>query len=700
MVATVVQMPGPAAAKAVEGIHIDLPPPPAELAFESPLAAAKVRAYLFDDAPIDAQLYAVDGLREQAVLAGPRGVRHVLPFERIRALQIRPFQIPEGHALRSSTPARMQVQIQFRDQRAQVLDVVASINDRNGLHLFRVEGDHAYRLFIPWHAIARVDVDTPALLPIDPQIVIAPPAAAVADISADPAPVEIRTAEQAEVQLAHRLGLPVADLAGRSVERAVLDEIPAAIARDHRVLPLGYVGDRLRVAMAVPTDAEALQLLQFLTGRTLLVEVADADALLRLIDNSYEFLDQDQDFAALEAEKPREASDRRELESLSAAKPVVRLVNNVVLEAIRRNASDIHIRPGEKDVELIFRIDGELVPVRRFARSLLPGIVGRIKILGTMDITEHRTPQDGQARIRDHERATDLRISVMPSIEGESIVIRLLKATVGLKDVGDIGLSTLDTQRFKDALDRSNGMILVTGPTGSGKSTTLYAALNAVIQQNVNIITVENPVEFHIPGITQVPINAEVGMTFAAALRNILRHDPDVIMVGEIRDQETAKIAVESALTGHLLLSTLHTNSAVATIARLIEMDVEAYLLRATLLGVLAQRLVRRNCPACKEVAQVDPHIRELLGVSQNDVFFRGRGCSNCGGTGVRGRCMTYEYLVATPGLRALIVPGVDESVLQKQAIHDGMVPLTQHAIDLARAGTIALEEAYKTRLE
>lgn len=691
-----------AAGKSPQGIHIDLPPPPAELSFEPPLAAAKVRAFLFDDPPIDAQLYAVDGLSEQVVLAGPRGVRHVLPFDRLRALQIRAFPIPASHPLHAHAAPRLQAQIRFRDQRSQTLAVIASINDRNGLHLFRVEEGRGLRVFIPWRAIARVDVDTPAGL-IDSAVVAEAPLpepAPPAKPEPEP-PADVQHTPAA--QLAQRLGLPVADLAAVTLTRAVLDEVPASLAREHRVLPLGYAGERLRVAMSVPTDTETMQLLQFLTGRSLLVEVAPETELLRLIDQSYEFLDEDQDFAQLEASSEstnRASADRRELESLSAAKPVVRLVNNIILEAVRRNASDIHIRPGEKDVELIFRIDGDLVPVRRFARSLLPALVGRIKILGGMDITEHRLPQDGQARIRERDRATDLRLSVLPSIEGASVVIRLLKATVGLKDVGDIGLSPPDTVRFKDALDRSNGMILVTGPTGSGKSTTLYAALNAVIQQNVNIITVENPVEFHIPGITQIPINAEVGMTFAAALRNILRHDPDVIMVGEIRDSETAKIAVESALTGHLLLSTLHTNSAVSTIARMIEMGVESYLLRATLLGVLAQRLVKRNCPDCRVPDDVSAHIRELLGVGQTEVFTRGKGCGSCGGTGVRGRCMTYEYLVATPAVRQLIAPGVDDTVLQEQAIRDGMVPLTQHAIGLARAGTIPLDEAYKTRLE
>jgi len=506
---------------------------------------------------------------------------------------------------------------------------------------------------------------------------------------------------QAAAALAKQFDLPVANLDGK-IPQGILDEIPAVIARKHCVLPLGLHNGQLRVAMSEPTNSETLQLLQFLIGRSLLIEVAPEGALLRKIDASYEFIDENEDFAALEAStsKADRASDRSELETLSVAKPVVRLLNSIILEAIRHSASDIHIRPGEKDVELIFRIDGDLVPVRRFARALLPAIVGRIKILGIMDITEHRVPQDGQMRIHSGDRTIDIRISIMPAIEGESVVMRLLLAKVGKNDITEIGLSPTDTQRFKDALDRSHGMLLVTGPTGSGKSTTLYAALNAVMRQNVNIVTVENPVEFHIPGITQIPINADVGMTFAKALRNILRHDPDVIMIGEIRDEETARIAVESAQTGHLVLSTLHTNSATAAVARLVEMGVESYLLKATLLGVLAQRLVKRNCPDCRVEEDVDSHIRELMGVDASEAFFHGAGCDNCGGSGVRGRCMTYEYMVATPALRKLILPGVDETVLQEQALRDGMVALTQHAVSLARSREISLVEAYMTRLE
>jgi type IV pilus assembly protein PilB len=381
-------------------------------------------------------------------------------------------------------------------------------------------------------------------------------------------------------------------------------------------------------------------------------------------------------------------------------RPIVRLVSHILTTAVRRGASDVHIRPGEGDVDLVFRIDGVLVPIRTFSQSLLTMVVGRIKILAGMDITERRLPQDGQARIGVNGRMVDLRISTIPTIHGESVVIRLLNTSVAMKSIADLGMSPQDAARLADACERNQGMILVTGPTGSGKSTTLYAALNTILQRHVNIITVENPVEYHIPGAEQVPINAEVGLTFSRVLRNILRHDPDVIMVGEIRDHETARIAVESALTGHLMLSTLHTNSAAATIARLLEMDVEAYLIRATLLCILSQRLVRLICKDCKAPEPVDPSLREQMGLGAGEVFYAGKGCPACNGTGTRGRRMTYELLFVTPALRQLLVEEADTDAIAARAEADGMVPLPQHALWLARQGLITLYEAFRMRAD
>jgi type IV pilus assembly protein PilB len=293
----------------------------------------------------------------------------------------------------------------------------------------------------------------------------------------------------------------------------------------------------------------------------------------------------------------------------------------------------------------------------------------------------------------------DMRLSIVPTIEGESVVIRLLGTGIVMKSVSELGLSAFDLARFTQVLDRSHGMVLVTGPTGSGKSTTLYAVLNTIMKRNVNIITIEEPVEYHIPGIEQVPVKVDVGMTFAAALRNILRHDPDVIMVGEIRDQETARIAVQSALTGHLMLSTLHTNSAAATITRLIEMGADDFTIRATLLAVVAQRLVRQNCRQCLGPEDTDDQIRTVMGVAAEEVFMIGHGCDACKNTGVSGRRMAYELLVVTADVRKIITAAADVDTINALATRDGMVPLTQHALALARSGIISLAEAYRTRL-
>ncbi|HEY0180544.1 MAG TPA: GspE/PulE family protein [Dokdonella sp.] len=482
-------------------------------------------------------------------------------------------------------------------------------------------------------------------------------------------------------------------------EQAALDQVPAELAREGRLLPLKFEDGRLHVAMADPTDSEALGMLSFLCKQAPVLKVATPAAIERAIARVYSSLNED--VAVLDDAQPVEAKGvALQLEKMAQEAPIVRLVNNILAEAMRRGASDIHVRPGARFVELVFRIDGDLTLMRRFTKALLPAVVARIKVMGRMDITQHRLPQDWQARIRDDKRTVDLRISVIPTIEGESVVIRLLNPSFELGDIHDLGLAEKDSRRLGELLERTAGLVLVTGPTGSGKSTTLYAALKTVISRNVNVITVENPVEYRIPGVEQVPVATEQGLTFAKALRNILRHDPDVIMVGEIRDAETAHIAIESGLTGHLVLSTLHTNSAVGTMSRLLEMGIDDYLVRATLLAIMAQRLVRKICPACREPDEPGAELRVACGADLDEPFMRGAGCAECQNRGYRGRRMTYELLTLTPELRRLIRRGIDADAVQTQAIADGMLPLTRHALSLARAGEISLTEAYLTRID
>jgi type IV pilus assembly protein PilB len=469
-------------------------------------------------------------------------------------------------------------------------------------------------------------------------------------------------------------------------------------------MPLMLHSDRLVVAMQDPMDMETNNLLRFTTGHSIEVAVATREEIEHAIKRHYIGAGSRlRDLQTLESGDATPAQIERALEEeakLGRESPIVRLVNRLILDGINRRASDIHMHPTHESVDLLYRIDGALVPVRNFNKSVLRALVSRIKILGRMNIAERRLPQDGGARVIYEGKVVDLRISVIPTVDGESVVIRILNTQVGLRAISQLGFVPHDEARFADLLHRSNGLVLVTGPTGCGKSTTLYAAVGEVRKQNVNLITVEDPVEYHIDGIEQIQVHPVAGYSFAKALRHILRHDPDVIMIGEIRDEETAKIAVESALTGHLVLSTLHTNDAASAVTRLMEIGVEPYLLSATLLGVLAQRLVRCNCPRCIATEDVDPAIRKLLGVSEDEVFYRGRGCEECNHTGYSGRMAVYELLRATSDLRDLVQDGVLSATLHAQARKDGMTPLTQNAIAQARQRRTSLAEVYRVRLE
>ncbi|MGF1644010.1 MAG: GspE/PulE family protein [Thiotrichales bacterium] len=517
-----------------------------------------------------------------------------------------------------------------------------------------------------------------------------------------PIPTPVPTRESPR-ELARRFDVPLVDPRHFEIDPQVLAALPESFICERRVLPLAFHDDHLVVAMENPADSELTRMAQFLSGKNVETCVASsADLELAIIRH---FGATEANNALLELESAANAPEFRsesheDLEKLGQEKPIVRLVHSILVDAVRRRASDIHIRPGEQDVELLYREDGTLVQARRFNKALLPAVVARIKIIGRMNVAERRLPQDGRARIEEGAAFVDFRISIIPTISGESVVIRLLNAQKALASISDLGFTAEDQARFIDLLHRSYGILLVTGPTGSGKSMTLYAAMQEVRKQNVNIITVEDPVEYHMTGVEQVQVNTVPGFTFARALRNILRHDPDVIMIGEIRDQETAKIAVESALTGHLVLSTLHTNDAPTAITRLIEMGVESFLVRSSVLGALAQRLVRLNCPHCLEPEPSDPMQRKFLGVSTDEVFYHGRGCDECNDTGFKGRRAVYELLIMTPTLRDMISDDTPADHIRRAALTAGMQPLTGNALALARERRISLAEVYRVRLE
>jgi type IV pilus assembly protein PilB len=503
---------------------------------------------------------------------------------------------------------------------------------------------------------------------------------------------------------AQRLGLPLVRLDHIAAKANALGLIPPDLARRLRAVPLRVSKGMVAVAMEDPGGPDAQRLLEFLSRERVLPLVASAMQIREAIARHYDQVEDRAmarqlglDTSIMDAQTPSEPEANR----LALEIPVVSMVHTLIADAVARRASDIHLRPGEDATDVLYRIDDELVPVRRLARALNPAVVSRIKVLAGMNLAEHRRPQDGRTTFRlDSGQTVDLRISLLPTVFGESIVVRLLDTTESLWKLDQLGLSKSDRQRIEDVMARSHGMFLATGPTGCGKSTTLYAMLLELRKQRINILTIEDPVEFHIADIQQMQVNRAAGFSFASAMRNFLRHDPDVIMVGEIRDRETADIAVESALTGHLMLSTLHTNTAATTVTRLLDLGIEAYLLRTSLLAVISQRLVRLTCQHCRIEESVDRHVREELGVGVDEVFHIGRGCHHCEGLGVFRRQAVYELMVMTPSLRRLIVPGADADALHAAAITEGMIPITQAAVALARSGVISLAEAWRVRAD
>lgn len=508
------------------------------------------------------------------------------------------------------------------------------------------------------------------------------------------------TEDQLYRALADQLGVPYVRLGEFDAEASALAILPSDFAHTHGVLPLMFHDGKLIVATDDPADSDKLSAVRFRTQKQIEAVLASPVDIQTAIATHYPLIED----AALSSEAERLLLDKAEptapIERLAQQKPIVRLVNNLLLNAVQRRASDIHLHPRERCADARYRIDGALVAVGEFNRALLPAVVARIKVLAAMDVAEHRLPQDGALHITAGQRPIDMRVSMMPAVYGENVVIRILDPSVGLRRLADVGFSSADERRVRSLINRNQGLVLVTGPTGSGKTTTLYAALQELNTGEYHIVTVEDPVEYRLDGIVQIQVRPAIEFGFPQALRHILRHDPDVILIGEIRDADTAKIAVESALTGHLVFSTLHTNSAAQTVARLVEIGIPSYLVNATLAGVLAQRLVRRNCENCKVVEQPSAEVLTAFGVGGTETFWRGRGCEACSQTGIHGRVAVYELLEMSPELRRLVQTGASHDQLEARAVEEGMVPLNTQALALARAGTISLTEAFRARLD
>jgi len=521
--------------------------------------------------------------------------------------------------------------------------------------------------------------------------------------------VQMKLVKKSDIYLAmaRKLGIPHVSIKNHIPQPEAMAEVSADIALQYTVLPLAIINNKLIVAMENPLDMKTIELLQFHSSHHIEAVIATPEELNQALGKYYgsigekEIIDEidgaDIDNLLHEIGRDKPAS----IEHEASKKPIGRLLNSIILQGVLRGASDIHIRPGKDFGDILYRVDGTLQNSRRIKKSMLLPLIARLKIIGSMDIAERRLPQDGHARIVHQNNNVDFRISIIPSVKGESAVIRILNKDVGMRPLNELGFMNKDMEKIRQLVSHTHGMVLVTGPTGSGKSTTLYAALNEVKKRGPHIITVEDPVEYDMDDVVQIQVNNTINYSFAEALRHILRHDPDVIMIGEIRDLETAHIAVKSALTGHLVFSTLHTNDAPSTITRLTEMGIEPYLVSSTVLGVVAQRLVRKICPDCKEEDHgIAADVHEILKIDSNTVFYRGKGCATCNYSGYHGRTTAVELLVITPEMIELINRHASEDELRKLAISQGMQTLTENGIELARNGLTTLDEVFAIRLE
>ena len=505
--------------------------------------------------------------------------------------------------------------------------------------------------------------------------------------------------------LGRQFNVPVVDLSKYEINAEVVRLLPEDLVQKHMALPINRVGAKLIVAVADPSNMSIIDAIGFKTGYAVeLVLASEKDitsAINRFFDQSLEFKDiiseLDEDLEVVREED----LDTIDQESRVDDAPVVKLANFVLTDAIKRRASDIHIEPYEKEFRIRYRVDGVLYEVMRPPIKLRNALVSRLKIMSSLDIAERRLPQDGRIKLKlGKGREMDYRVSVLPTIYGEKTVLRLLDKSSLQLDMTKLGFEAEALKEFMDSIHRPYGMILVTGPTGSGKTTTLYSALADLNKTTDNISTAEDPVEYNFAGINQVQIKEEIGLTFAAALRSFLRQDPDIIMVGEIRDYETAEIAVKAALTGHLMLSTLHTNDAPSTITRLLNMGIEPFLVSSSLNLILAQRLARRICAKCKEDAKILPKALLEAGMKPERIKHaqpcKGKGCDDCNGTGFRGRVAFYEVMPVKEDLKDLILRGGSAIDVKREAIRLGMKTLRQSGLSKVEEGVTTLEEVLR----
>lgn len=494
------------------------------------------------------------------------------------------------------------------------------------------------------------------------------------------------------------------EIRDEEVDISLLKEIPFQFLRNNILLPLRREGDRLIAATGDKRSVLALFDLARRFGLSPFPIKVEAGIIMDAINRFYgqigtaeevmeDISGDDLSAVATEFESPRD------LLELTEEAPIIRLLNALLQQAVKEKASDIHIEPYEREIDVRIRIDGILHKVLSPPKIIQDALISRVKIMANLDIAEKRLPQDGRIRVLIGGRDIDIRVSIVPTTFGERVVLRLLDRKQGLRGLNELGLGD-QLEEFNQLLNRTNGIILVTGPTGSGKTTTLYAALNSLNRAEKNIITVEDPVEYQLKGVGQIQVNPRIGLTFASGLRSILRQDPDVIMVGEIRDRETAEIAIQASLTGHLVLSTLHTNDSASSITRLLDMGIEPYLVASSLVGVLAQRLVRVICPHCKEGYKPSEEEMEYLGVQglgfRDGFLHRGRGCDKCRQSGYHGRTGIFELLIIDPEIRRMIISRSDSRTISEYAISRGMQNLYRDGLSKVRSGITTIEEVLR----
>jgi type IV pilus assembly protein PilB len=525
--------------------------------------------------------------------------------------------------------------------------------------------------------------------------------------------VELGLVDETQLQaaLAAKRGMEYTSIDGLNIRPEVIEKVPAQMAKTYHILPIEYKKDKNELVVVLDNveNFRATDDLRTLMGFNVTAKMTDRDALESALtkyyetqdDNINELIDEIQSDAFLaEFEGRNQSIDLDELKELSESNPVKKLLNLVLLQAIRDKASDIHFEPFESEYKMRYRIDGvlyEMIPPPKYIAAALSS---RIKVMASLDIAERRLPQDGRISLTVQGNPVDLRVSVLPTMFGESVVLRVLDRSQVSFDLEKLGFQPADLKLTRQLINRPNGIVVVTGPTGSGKTTTLYSALNELNTIDVKIITTEDPVEYDVDGLVQVQMKPDIGLTFARCLRSILRQDPDIILVGEVRDLETAEIAAQASLTGHLVFTTLHTNDAPSSVARLLDLGVEPFLITATVEGVVAQRLVRRICTNCKTPFEPDESQLRELGLTEDDVkgkqFYYGRGCNRCNGTGYKGRTGIYEIMLFTDEIRNLIMNRASSNVLRVAAQKAGMRPLRDNGLIAIFDGITTIDEVVK----